>query len=245
MNLLRLLAGRVIEMNGAERIAAERRRQIVEEGWTAEKDDFENDRRQLAKAAMCYCMEPAHCEDGDENAIPDEWPWERKYWKPTPGNRIRELEKAGALIAAEIDRLLRLDKKPLCPVCPELKECPHADNRTICWEYDEAVSKTEPAITLKDILKPPFEVHGGRVLYKNKEIQDASLYKEWEKFLSDALTEKWERDFGTPAWKKFFQAIENFFAAVGSIPDSVWLCFLSGLFGIILGIILCAFRLSN
>jgi hypothetical protein len=32
-------------------------------------------------------------------------------WKPTPGNRIRELEKAGALIAAEIDRLSRLEGK--------------------------------------------------------------------------------------------------------------------------------------
>ena len=35
------------------------------------------------------------------------WPytWAEKWWKPSPGDRIRELEKAGALIAAEIDRL--------------------------------------------------------------------------------------------------------------------------------------------
>ena len=127
-------------MNGAERIAAERKRQIEEEGWPAWHNNQWNN-GELARAAMCYCMEPAHCEDGDEDAIPDEWPWERKYWKPTPENRIRELEKAGALIAAEIDRLLRLDKKPLCPVCPELKGCPHADNRTKCREYDKAVNK--------------------------------------------------------------------------------------------------------
>ena len=35
------------------------------------------------------------------NETPEEW------WKPTPKNRVRELVKAGALIAAEIDRLQR------------------------------------------------------------------------------------------------------------------------------------------
>ena len=34
------------------------------------------------------------------------WPWNGSYWKPTPDDRIKELTKAGALIAAEIDRLL-------------------------------------------------------------------------------------------------------------------------------------------
>ena len=33
------------------------------------------------------------------------WPWEANWWKPTPEDRIKELAKAGALIAAEIDRL--------------------------------------------------------------------------------------------------------------------------------------------
>jgi hypothetical protein len=32
-------------------------------------------------------------------------------WKPTPKDRIRELGKAGALIAAEIDRQPRLEEK--------------------------------------------------------------------------------------------------------------------------------------
>jgi hypothetical protein len=39
------------------------------------------------------------------------WPWDREWWKPTPNNRIRELAKAGALIAAEIDRLQRLEER--------------------------------------------------------------------------------------------------------------------------------------
>jgi len=33
-------------------------------------------------------------------------PWNVVWWKPTPDDRIRELAKAGALIAAEIDRLI-------------------------------------------------------------------------------------------------------------------------------------------
>lgn len=37
---------------------------------------------------------------------PAEWPWDEMLWKPTPDDRIRELAKAGALIATEIDRLL-------------------------------------------------------------------------------------------------------------------------------------------
>jgi len=93
---------------GALHIMAERTRQIEKEGFTAHGDDL-FDAGELARAAMCYCMEPGDIENGDEPCVPQEWPWEDKWWKPTPDNRIRELEKAGALIAAEIDRLLRLD----------------------------------------------------------------------------------------------------------------------------------------
>jgi hypothetical protein len=35
------------------------------------------------------------------------WPWDQDWWKPSP-DPIRNLVKAGALIAAEIDRLQRL-----------------------------------------------------------------------------------------------------------------------------------------
>jgi hypothetical protein len=34
------------------------------------------------------------------------WPWDPSWWKPSP-DPIRNLVKAGALIAAEIDRLQR------------------------------------------------------------------------------------------------------------------------------------------
>lgn len=133
---------------GVERIAAERKRQIEEEGWTACHDEYENKDDRLALAAVSYALPKRKRKllvEGQCFLIDNLWPYDDKLWKPTPDNRIRELEKAGALMAAEIDRLLRLDKKPLCPICPELPDCPHADNRTECWEYDRAIKKMKEA----------------------------------------------------------------------------------------------------
>jgi hypothetical protein len=94
-------------MTGIERIAAERKRQIEEEGWTAEHD-FQWSKGELTKAAVCYLY------PGDE-LMPKWkktfWPWDAGWWKPSPANRVRDLEKAGALCAAEIDRLQRLEEK--------------------------------------------------------------------------------------------------------------------------------------
>ena len=39
------------------------------------------------------------------------WPFSPDSWKPTPGDRKRELAKAGALIAAELDRMLEAEKE--------------------------------------------------------------------------------------------------------------------------------------
>jgi hypothetical protein len=93
-------------VTGVERIAAERQRQIEEEGWSEYHDDrWTQD--ELAVAAACYAL-PPHVRRDDVLPEPEHWPWDWCWWKPTPDNRIRELEKAGALIAAEIDRLLRM-----------------------------------------------------------------------------------------------------------------------------------------
>lgn len=89
-------------MTGAESIAAERQRQISEGGWTAEHDD-EHAAGELAEAAQCYVMETI--QPGDGNAF---WPWEGSWWKPS-ADPVRNLVKAGALIAAEIDRLQRVN----------------------------------------------------------------------------------------------------------------------------------------
>jgi hypothetical protein len=89
---------------GAGMIAAERKRQVEEEGWSQERDCAIHLNGELAKAAACYALTyPLR-----GLLIATIWPWETKWWKPTPDDRIRELVKAGALIAAEIDRLKAL-----------------------------------------------------------------------------------------------------------------------------------------
>ena len=93
----------LIMKNGIELITEERERQMKVEGWTPEHDD-EHTVGELAMAASCYAMTP-QCRT---YSITDSgWPWDSIWWKPTPQNRILELQKAGALIAAEIDRLQR------------------------------------------------------------------------------------------------------------------------------------------
>lgn len=110
-------------MSGIERIAKERARQISEEGWTIEHDD-EHRKGEMALAAACYAtpiplFKEKHSIDGFH--FGDAWPWDKEWDKRKYAGailisgvqvpldeRIRQLEKSGALIAAEIDRLLRL-----------------------------------------------------------------------------------------------------------------------------------------
>ena len=102
-----------------ELIAAERQRQMEREGWTPEHDDVEHQSGELAAAACAYALAPGsrqRMEPNGDPRIPDVWPWEPEWWKPkwTPRTgregRIRELVIAGALLAAEIDRLQRLSR---------------------------------------------------------------------------------------------------------------------------------------
>lgn len=111
--------------DGAAMIAAERCRQIKAEGWTPEHDDEHTD-GSLAMAAVCYAAtEPVYVarrnvrgEYGPRTTYVDPWPeswcdsWDKRPGpKPTREERIRALAKAGALIAAEIDRLHRASKE--------------------------------------------------------------------------------------------------------------------------------------
>lgn len=95
-------------MNGTERIVAERERQVAGEGWTPEHDD-QHINSELATAARCY-TEFAELQalgrSPSPAVVPIEWPWDYDGWKPAD-NPVRNFEKAAALIAAEIDRLLR------------------------------------------------------------------------------------------------------------------------------------------
>jgi hypothetical protein len=89
-------------MNGAERIAAERQRQIDEEGYTAEHDRGYAD--ELFAAAACYAMAAHHAArfGAPMTEPPFGWPWERRFWKPT-ADPARMGEKSGALASAGID----------------------------------------------------------------------------------------------------------------------------------------------
>ena len=99
-------------MNGIERIAAERKRQIEKEGWTPEHDDTHCE-GELNAAAVAYAAANLDRDShGEAAAFSSFFPsnWQVAWWKPS-ADPIRNLEKAGALIAAEIDRLQRLAGK--------------------------------------------------------------------------------------------------------------------------------------
>jgi len=86
-------------MGGAGRIAIERERQITEECHNA-KDDARWYRGELVMASSCYAAETV---DPVGDKPPNLWPWAKQWWKPSQ-SPIRNLEKAGALIAADLDR---------------------------------------------------------------------------------------------------------------------------------------------
>lgn len=110
---------------GVGLILQERLRQVAEEEWTPEHDDA-HQMGEMGKAAACYANPVIN---GDPRiSVPEEWPWDEKWWKPSidyrnqcirnstlPAHivgRIRDLVKSGALSAAEIDRLQRLPSPP-------------------------------------------------------------------------------------------------------------------------------------
>lgn len=93
--------------SGAELIAEERQRQMDIEGWDATNDDrYEND--ELLHAAAVYMSATSTYGSPLEDVA---WPWDPEWFKPgQPVDKVRCLTKAGAIIAAEIDRLQRIPK---------------------------------------------------------------------------------------------------------------------------------------
>lgn len=98
---------------GIELIAHERGRQMVAEGWTPEHD-AQHTAGELALAGAAYAAgiplfkEERRYTNGDTRLphlyMVNAWPWDAHWFKPK--DRIRDLTRAGALIAAELDRLL-------------------------------------------------------------------------------------------------------------------------------------------
>jgi len=112
-------------MRGLERIALERNRQVSEENYSTLSDIEHNSHGELGNAAACYAsgrfvfklgIQPATTvgpngkSDIGQVIFSEMWPWDRVYDKREKHSRIRQLEIAGALCAAEIDRLLAIKK---------------------------------------------------------------------------------------------------------------------------------------
>lgn len=101
-------------VTGVHLIAAERARQIKDEGWD-HGHDSEHEDGELAIAAACYAI--VNADAVTSKGFLDElwgmlWPstnWSIKWWKPK--DPLRNLVRAGALIAAEIDRRLKLGER--------------------------------------------------------------------------------------------------------------------------------------
>ena len=91
---------------GVKAIAAERERQLQAEGFTRDGDQ-QYRRGELAKAATAYVQLAAlDLEAGTRDHIAWHgpaavWPWAPEWWKPVDARR--DLVRAGALIAAQID----------------------------------------------------------------------------------------------------------------------------------------------
>ncbi|MFI7786924.1 hypothetical protein EN46_26570, partial [Citrobacter amalonaticus] len=93
-------------------IMSERLRQINVEGYTPEHDDA-YDGGELTRAAACYARHVSarggiYAENPaayQAEGVPDDWPWAEEWWKPA--SPYRDLEKAGALILAEMERINR------------------------------------------------------------------------------------------------------------------------------------------
>lgn len=92
---------------GTAMIAEERLRQISGEGFDKNHDD-EHVEGEMAGAGAAYATFAHYqiAEGQNHRPPPQSWRWTHEEWKPSE-DPVRNLVKAGALIAAEIDRLLR------------------------------------------------------------------------------------------------------------------------------------------
>jgi hypothetical protein len=109
-----------VKTDALHSVIAERRRQIMVEGWAPAHDD-EHKRGEMALAAACYAAHTAtwsyirhgfRAEGGlyrvyqtAQEFVGRMWPWAREWWKPK--DERSNLVRAAALLIAEIERLDR------------------------------------------------------------------------------------------------------------------------------------------
>ena len=138
---------------GVKLIATERKRQIQEEGYTAEHDS-EHSNCALAAMAASYIIDtiveygPASYyglgwQERFEGYAQELFPFDGEYRKLINNDPVRHLVKAGALIAAEIDAWLRSEpvwfKRHYCPHCQKTTKFMYCDNcsKYFCTEHAE------------------------------------------------------------------------------------------------------------
>ena len=99
---------------GIELIKKERERQ--KERWDAEHDETHTSMC-LTTAAVSYALHVASkyadvhesWKETYQKYATNLWPFDGEWFKPTPNDPVRQLVKSGALIAAEIDRILDIE----------------------------------------------------------------------------------------------------------------------------------------
>lgn len=93
---------------GVELITIERRRQVKGEKYGKDHDDLHTD-QSMAMAAAHYAAPAEALAVDHTGAWVEMWPdsWDKDYDKKEQHGRIKQLIIAGALCAAEIDRLHR------------------------------------------------------------------------------------------------------------------------------------------
>lgn len=98
------------ESRGVSFIARERWEQLYVHEWSAISDAV-HDEGELLMSAACYLDHALVRTTGEYALATYKWPWDESWWKPSD-DPVKDLTKAGALIAAEIDRLLLLRGSP-------------------------------------------------------------------------------------------------------------------------------------
>ena len=83
---------------GVEAIRKERSRQVSKEGFDA-KHDMDHKPEDFARAAIAYLYSSI----GEDEKAQEEWPFDKDFFKPK--DDVRDIERAGALVAAGLDML--------------------------------------------------------------------------------------------------------------------------------------------
>lgn len=114
-----------VRVSGVNLILAERQRQVDKLGYTAHSDDDLYKKSELGDAGMAYrqtalkMLEAGMTHEEAQQKIPVMWPWDHKWWKPSP-SVVRNLVKGGALIMAAAEQKSRKGAKTIASGLEEI-----------------------------------------------------------------------------------------------------------------------------